>query len=202
MTALHHAAKYGFAVLVSCLLQHGADTKSLSNSGQTPLLTAAAVAHDPGAREWEDVIKQLLDDGADINHADDKSCTALIYAARNGHESIVRLLLERGASVDQAEEDAERNGWTALVHAAQNGFESIVRLLIDHNADVNKSGGNGDTAVLYAARNGYAEIVRTLLEKGAVLPISQKITIHPCSALNAVVMSLLCEFCWNIGLRS
>ncbi|CUS12373.1 unnamed protein product, partial [Tuber aestivum] len=51
-------------------------------------------------------------------------------AAANGKESVVRLLLERGAEVD-AEGGYYSN---ALQAAAQNGNESILQLLLSYGA--------------------------------------------------------------------
>ncbi|KAH7115580.1 hypothetical protein EDB81DRAFT_953062 [Dactylonectria macrodidyma] len=46
-------------------------------------------------------------------------------AAENGHEAIVKLLLEKGADV----ESKGKGGWTPLLLAAGNGYEAIVKLL-------------------------------------------------------------------------
>ncbi|PVH68556.1 ankyrin, partial [Cadophora sp. DSE1049] len=52
--------------------------------------------------------------------------TPLWWAARNGHEAIVKLLLETGkVEVDAKDED----GRTPLSWAAENGHEAIVKLL-------------------------------------------------------------------------
>lgn len=44
-----------------------------------------------------EIVKRLLDHGADINAADENGDTPLIFALRANRESIVHLLLERGA---------------------------------------------------------------------------------------------------------
>jgi ankyrin repeat protein len=56
------------------------------------------------------------------------SLTPLSWAAQNGHEGIMRLLLETG-EVDADSKD--KYSWTRLSHATQNGHESIVKLLLD-----------------------------------------------------------------------
>ena len=59
-------------------------------------------------------------------------------AAPQGHESVLKLLLEGGT-----DPQAVGAGWcTALPLAALNRHESIVKLLIDKGADVNAV-GNG-----------------------------------------------------------
>jgi ankyrin repeat protein len=53
-------------------------------------------------------------------------------ATKNGHESIIKLLLEAGAKVE-AKDD---NGRTPLLLAAENGHEAVVKLLLEAKANV------------------------------------------------------------------
>jgi ankyrin repeat protein len=47
-----------------------------------------------------DMVKMLLEAGAEVNAKADNGWTALILAKRNGHAEIVRLLIEAGAMDD------------------------------------------------------------------------------------------------------
>ena len=58
----------------------------------------------------------------------------------------MRVLLERGADINQGADD----GCTPLMIASQEGHEEIVRVLLERGADVNQ---------------GADEIVRVLLER-------------------------------------
>jgi ankyrin repeat protein len=58
--------------------------------------------------------------------------TPLHKAAENGHEAVVRLLLERKADVNAKDND----GWTSLSWAADNGHETAVKLILKKVADV------------------------------------------------------------------
>lgn len=57
-----------------------------------------------------DIIKMLLENGADVNHQGKRKQTALHLAAINGYEEMARILIEKGANVDLKDE----NGCTAL----------------------------------------------------------------------------------------
>jgi ankyrin repeat protein len=53
--------------------------------------------------------------------------TPLHAASQEGHESVVRLLVDRGANIDAR----DREGKTALLLAGKTGYRDVVRLLID-----------------------------------------------------------------------
>ena len=61
-----------------------------------------------------EIVRLLLDAGANVDAANKHGDTALILAACNGRMEIVRLLLDAGANVDAA----NTKGGTALTLAA------------------------------------------------------------------------------------
>jgi Ankyrin repeats (many copies)/Ankyrin repeats (3 copies) len=88
--------------------------------------------------------------------------TGLINAAREGHEAVVRQLLEKGANIDAKTNRRE----TALHKAAGNGHEAVVRLLLEKGANVDVEDSLRWTALHMAAGNGHEAVVRLLLENG------------------------------------
>jgi ankyrin repeat protein len=63
---------------------------------------------------------------ADVDSRDNDGQTPLSWAARNGHEAVVKLLVETG----KADVDSRDNyGQTLLSWAAGNGHEAVVKLL-------------------------------------------------------------------------
>jgi ankyrin repeat protein len=108
-------------------------------------------------------VELLLDNGADPGARRD-GWTALIRAANNDHTETGRLLVARGAAVDQKSSASK----TALMHAAEQGHIAFVDMLLEVGAEINAyADNNGNTALMYAAIKGQMDMVRHLLEKGA-----------------------------------
>ncbi|KAM0074821.1 hypothetical protein ACKRZS_013130 [Fusarium odoratissimum] len=88
---------------------------------------------------------------------------SLEAASRNGHEKIVRLLLENGAQVDMYDEDYG----TPLMSALQGGHIGVVQLLLDSGANINAQAGRFGTALQTASFCGELHVVQTLLDHHA-----------------------------------
>ncbi|RYP13683.1 hypothetical protein DL765_006765 [Monosporascus sp. GIB2] len=101
----------------------------------------------------------------DTNLTDSTRRTPLLWAAGNGHEAVVRLLLEKSAEL----ESGSSSGQTPLSWAAENGREAVVKLLLEKGAELESGDSSSRTPLSWAARNGHEAVVRLLLEKGAEL---------------------------------
>jgi ankyrin repeat protein len=99
--------------------------------------------------------------------------TPTIYAAFNGHEPVVKYLLDNGALID-AQAD---NGFTALIAAARGGHEEVVKLLLKRGANPNIKSQAGDTAIDFALRAKNTNIYDRLLAAGGLS--GQAITDQP-----------------------
>ncbi|EXV06641.1 ankyrin repeat protein [Metarhizium robertsii] len=105
-----------------------------------------------------------LEEDADIETKDSLyGWTRLVWAAGEGHEAVVQLLLEKGTDVNAKDID----GQTPLWLAAAKGHEAIVRLLMKERADIHIKDKHGRTPLMLAARRDNTTIVQLLLEKGA-----------------------------------
>ena len=155
-TALHWAAKGGNLEALSTLIAAKADPNIKDRQGRTPMW--GAVENTP------EVVKFLLDSGAEINARDTVNATPLLWAAGFGRPETVALLIERKADVKAIDD----NGWTALIWAAGIGQPQTVDLLVKAGADLNAADRQtGDTPLLRAARTGKPESLKVLLGAGA-----------------------------------
>jgi len=96
-----------------------------------------------------------------------------MYAAWNGHNEVVSLLVAHNASLDMQEfykdnpRETEVLGETAMMLAASYGHIDVVSTLLAHNASVNIQNKSGVSALVLATRNGHNEVVSTLLAHNA-----------------------------------
>ena len=91
-----------------------------------------------------------------------KSLTLMHWAAWQGHETIVNLLLSKGVDPDSK----DKNNRTPLSWAASNGHETIVNLLLSNSVDPDAKDDSGTTPLSYAASEGHETVVNILLSKG------------------------------------
>lgn len=91
------------------------------------------------------------------------TATPLYYASTVGSETVVPLLLEKGADVDAK----TKGGETALQRAAKNGHEAVARLLLDRGAEVDSEDFLGRTPLYWAAKNKHSMIIKLLLARNA-----------------------------------
>jgi len=84
--------------------------------------------------------------------------TLLMGGALGGHEATVRMLLQRGASVNLQNSD----GFTALMDAAAIGHTTIVQALLDAKADASLQATGGGTALRFAEHREHTETAQLL----------------------------------------
>ena len=89
--------------------------------------------------------------------------TPLHLATYMGLETVVQVLLEKGANLDAK----TREGQTALQLAAAKGHEAITKLLLDRGAEVNEKTKGIASALHLATEFGHEAVVRLLIDQGA-----------------------------------
>ena len=122
--------------------------------------------------DLRDIVKLLLEKGADLNSKDNPyNRTPLSWAAEEGHETVVKLLLAK----DGVDPDAkDKWGQTPLSWAARKGHEAVVRLLLAKDGvDPDSKDKWGWKPLARTAEKRHEAVVRLLLAKDGVDPDSK-----------------------------
>ena len=166
-TVLMTCVMTGNLKAVQLLLDHGADVNtSETRRGQTALMWAIAEG-------YPEIAQVLIASGADVQarshmlavefspmiydtYGDDVlvssqgEFTPLLFAAQQGDIDTAKLLLAKGANVNEVCPD----DGTPLLVATANGHEDFALFLLENGADPNVTDANGITPLHYALRSG------------------------------------------------
>ncbi len=175
-TPLMLAARAGHAPIVSLLIEHGARVDTQTRTGNTPKFRPpSSNSGSKGAGivrgGWPERGERDPTPGAK---------TPLLYATREGHENVAKILLDAGAQIEKADAD----GVTPLLMSVLNGHISLAQMLIARGAHVNVSDWYGQTPLWAAVdlrnldvpgptrdngvdRDAAFELIKVLLEKHA-----------------------------------
>ena len=154
------AASYGgHADVVAYLLGLGVLDVAAEGFGRWSSLRAAYERNHP------EVVKLLVEGGADLEGRDGKDNTPLLVACSSGMLGVVRTLVECGADVDVMAGDTYAR--TPLYLACKGNYPEMVKVLIEGGADVDVEGRCWYGPLFIACCGGFTEIVRLLVDAGA-----------------------------------
>jgi ankyrin repeat protein len=126
--------------------------------GDRPLIVAASYGQ-------LEVVRLLMEIGANLNATGSWGDTALICAATRGHVEVTALLLSKGAHANSND-----GGVTPLMLACRMDHLGVVKILVQHMAGQGldeRDSQLGWTALHGAAFKGHEEVVRFVLLAGA-----------------------------------
>ncbi len=130
------------------------DLEARDAKGNTPLLKATADGNS-------ELVKLLVEAGADVNARNAAGDAPLMNAACCGDTSMVKLLYEHHADVNAQDKD----GRNALMLAINGGHEQLAKTLaFDYFADTTVTDKKGEKASGLAKKKGMSELARKLGE--------------------------------------
>lgn len=119
-----------------------------------------------------EILRLLLDAGADMHALSGEGLTVMGLAAINGRKDAVDFLLDRGFDLNDARYPSHAN---ALSHALMHGKRDIALHMIAKGADPLAGGGpNNGSGLTLAANMGDHEILDVILSKGASIDAKDK----------------------------
>lgn len=143
------------------LLDAGADLETRTEAGPMAQMYAATRMEQPIGdtilmlaatyNQHPDVVRMLLEAGADLEAHDTFGLTPLHRAAaHNQNPAITQALVDGGADL----EARDRAHWTPLIRAARNNQNpEVLRALLDAGANATITDNDGRRAVDYARDN-------------------------------------------------
>jgi len=156
-TALFAAVGQGDTAKTRELVRAGFNPNTANpKTGFSVLMLAAGLGRT-------ELVKLLLESGAQANTKSKTEATALWLAAGSGHKETAEYLLQSGADLTAGLVSKD----SALIKATREGNTMIASLLIKAGADINKKSESGEPPLVFAAGCGQVEIVKLLLDAGA-----------------------------------
>lgn len=164
------AVRQGFAGAVIDCISRGASLEETDDwivrfgkdenriGGMRPLMHAARKGRT-------DLVRVLLEAGADIHARNGWSQTALMLAVANAKRDAVLLLIRSGAAVD----DCDYSGRTVLMQSLHTNDPRLVQAIIDAGANVNEYTLNIGTALNLAWTLGKKDMIELLEKAGGTM---------------------------------
>ena len=118
-----------------------------------------------------EVLRLLINKGANLNLQNAEGHTAAMHAAIPGDEELLQMIITAGGDIQLP----TKLGWTPLMATANMGHDGCLKMLTEAGASVNVQATNGWSAVMYAAANGHASTLELLIKLGANLSLTNNV---------------------------
>ena len=165
----------GNPAIVSRLLELGADVN------QRLAVRNGTVIHMAASKGNAEVVRLLVEHGADIEAEDEDGWTAVFYAALSGDLETIQYLCDQGADIQRTTGE----GFTPLIAGMENGQLEVARLLVELGVDIHARDSYGGSALWLSVQNQKPQILEYLISLGAEVNVrSDQIppTLHQASA--------------------
>ncbi|ADO76510.1 ankyrin repeat domain-containing protein [Halanaerobium praevalens] len=159
---------------LSWLIAKGAEINVRGGFDDSPPIHKAISNHsDYSPANRAKTVEILLNAGADIEAFDSDDFNPLMNAAYYGCNSVVQLLLEKGADVNAVNKAGLTAAHCAVLGDSAYDYDygksktNILRKLKEYGADLNLADLNGKSPLVYSLLHNKREIFLALLELGA-----------------------------------
>src|SRR5262245_55637613 len=138
--------------IVTSLLLFGCAQKGDVQAMSRQLIAAAE-------RGDTDAVRQLLQQGADVNARDERGRTPAMAATHGNRVDTVAALIQAGADINIRDNQLDN----PFLYAGAEGLLDILKLTIAAGADTKLTNRYGGTALIPAAERGHVAVVEELL---------------------------------------
>jgi ankyrin repeat protein len=190
-------------VAIMCdLLLHGANPNApmtdWNDRPSTILIQTIEANNQPvfGETTCRDLVRLLLEHGADPNAVDDYGETALLVAIESNQEEVAQQLMERGVDINRADKEGEtplhascvgdhdkirdellrrgadvtpahNAGWDLACWAAEQNETRVLKIALDRGIGADSRDKRGRTPLMFAAAHSSQAALQLLLKRGA-----------------------------------
>ena len=171
LTLLHSAAENNLLLVVEALVKRGAKVNAeIEGFRGIPLTMAMSNGH-------EEVVRFLLDHGANAQYIDSAGYTLLHVAAGRVSNDMLQRLIDLGCDVNAKSKIDQRPLYGAIRREAWDN----AKFLVEKGADIETVDGEG-TPLALAAKYGGLELAKLMVEKGVDVrtrnPYSGRTALH------------------------
>ncbi|XP_061175209.1 ankyrin-1-like [Saccostrea echinata] len=159
----------------TALIQARADVNQIDKHNQAPIHAAIRQVSSVFGREFDqqamEIVKELINRGADINKQDSQGWTPLYQSAFAGNLELSTLMLDQKADVNIA----TISGDTVLHAGVYGNNNTVVDLLIAAGCRVNEVNKKGESSLFSAILSRVnIKIVKALINAGSSLDMKEK----------------------------
>jgi ankyrin repeat protein len=164
-STLHLSTEYNYVEAVKVLLSFNPDLEITfdeegANKGFTALLYGTAGGNC-------EIVRLLLEAGANVNHQTENNNFALQYALKDSNEAMVRALMEYNPDLNLVDNDGD----TALNCLNSSTSVAVVKLLVNGGLDIDIANKEGSTPLSKAVATQNVEVIKYLIAKKAKVNI-------------------------------
>ena len=152
---LHFAAQFSDKNVITALIKKGISVNVLDDNDKSPLMWACFEKINAFLN-----VSELLEEGADVHQVSKDNITALHIAAEHSDSSVIKLLLDKGISVNIL--DGEMR--TPLMWAcfSENNKDNV-KILVKNNAQVDVKDAFNNTPLHFAAAWSNTDVIDYLM---------------------------------------